>query len=372
MFHGLRFVLGKASRPLQQLIEEHGGVVGSKLGRMSTYFVQSYNDDDDGRLETASRLGVAVVPPSFVSACVASGALLDFVEFAAGQIPVEGFDPPLWPRLLEFPPAPRLFAPARADAREAHELPQTVDEFACMDRIRLDPQTAVLWTVVVRVAGRSQARAGALTELQSQANGFCAAHFALETRSMAPLTLKALDGEWGLVTGDSFYPIRSRGRGAARCFEALDLIAVLAELRPAPDALVVALCEGAIFEASSDDSDSDECDGSRLLGRATGDGACVVGLPAHDGSLLELVRTIVHEGSHMLGLDHCAFFACAMNANAVADAVSPLFFCCVCERKAWLALGFDPTARCRALLAACERLCFDAEALWLRTRLAGE
>ncbi|RUS70942.1 hypothetical protein EGW08_021299, partial [Elysia chlorotica] len=67
-----------------------------------------------------------------------------------------------------------------------------------------------------------------------------------------------------------------------------------------------------------------------------------------DGAVLwKLLKSSSHELCHLLGLQHCTFFQCAMNESAsVGEAMDqPLFLCPVCLRKLQKACGFDVLER---------------------------
>ncbi|XP_005096037.1 uncharacterized protein LOC101846067 [Aplysia californica] len=71
-----------------------------------------------------------------------------------------------------------------------------------------------------------------------------------------------------------------------------------------------------------------------------------------NGALLwKLFKTLSHETCHLLGLDHCQFFHCAMNeSGSVSEAMEqPLFLCPVCLRKLQQASQFDLLERYQQL-----------------------
>ncbi|MBW1986029.1 MAG: hypothetical protein JRI50_02185 [Deltaproteobacteria bacterium] len=82
-------------------------------------------------------------------------------------------------------------------------------------------------------------------------------------------------------------------------------------------------------------------------------------------------KVLVHETSHMFGLQHCIFFKCVMNgSNHLQESDSrPLHLCPVCLRKLQYSIGFEVVARYRQLLTLCQRLGFSDQARWLATRL---
>ncbi|ESO97497.1 hypothetical protein LOTGIDRAFT_78907, partial [Lottia gigantea] len=56
---------------------------------------------------------------------------------------------------------------------------------------------------------------------------------------------------------------------------------------------------------------------------------------------------ISHETCHLLGLQHCTFFHCAMNeSSSIQEAISqPLFLCPICLRKLQKCCRFDVLER---------------------------
>ncbi|MFP3866857.1 MAG: archaemetzincin [Desulfobacteraceae bacterium] len=83
-------------------------------------------------------------------------------------------------------------------------------------------------------------------------------------------------------------------------------------------------------------------------------------------------KVLVHETSHMFGLQHCIFFKCVMNgSNHLQESDSrPLHLCPVCLRKLQYSIGFEVVDRYHRLLPLCQGLGFTDEAQWLKTRLA--
>jgi len=63
--------------------------------------------------------------------------------------------------------------------------------------------------------------------------------------------------------------------------------------------------------------------------------------------LWKIIKTLTHESCHLLGLEHCLFFRCAMNeSSSVSEALQqPLFLCPVCLRKLQQACHFDVLER---------------------------
>lgn len=82
-------------------------------------------------------------------------------------------------------------------------------------------------------------------------------------------------------------------------------------------------------------------------------------------------HTLAHETGNMFGMQHCIYFACAMNgANHLDEADSqPLQLCPVCLRKLHATIGFDPLARDRRLIEVYQRLGFASDAEWIERRV---
>ncbi len=82
-------------------------------------------------------------------------------------------------------------------------------------------------------------------------------------------------------------------------------------------------------------------------------------------------KVLVHETSHMFGLQHCIFFRCVMNgSNHLQESdARPLFLCPVCLRKLHHNVGFNIITRYKNLYRFYLRLGFDNDAQWLAHRL---
>lgn len=86
-------------------------------------------------------------------------------------------------------------------------------------------------------------------------------------------------------------------------------------------------------------------------------------------------RTAAHELGHCLGLDHCIYYACAMQGSAsiAEDARQPPYLCPVDLAKVLQVTGTSTEQRYTALLEFCveheEAQLFVAFAAWLRARL---
>ncbi|KAF7346485.1 hypothetical protein MSAN_01876600 [Mycena sanguinolenta] len=89
-------------------------------------------------------------------------------------------------------------------------------------------------------------------------------------------------------------------------------------------------------------------------------------------------RTASHELGHCLGIDHCVYYACAMQGTAslTEDARQPPFLCPVDLAKMLAASGAGLEERYRAILDFCGRHphchLFAAFGAWIRAQLSGD
>jgi len=81
-------------------------------------------------------------------------------------------------------------------------------------------------------------------------------------------------------------------------------------------------------------------------------------------------KILVHEICHLLGLDHCIYFACVMNGSGhlAEDYSQPHHLCPVCLRKLALLTGLDEIARYRDLAVLYRLMGLDEEETWCRNR----
>jgi archaemetzincin len=103
--------------------------------------------------------------------------------------------------------------------------------------------------------------------------------------------------------------------------------------------------------------------------------------PSFDGSepapgdrqtlLRRSCRVLVHETSHMFGMQHCIYFNCVMNgANHLQEFdARPMHLCPVCLRKLFWSTGSDVKERYERLQAAYREIGLPDEAAWLANRL---
>ena len=82
-------------------------------------------------------------------------------------------------------------------------------------------------------------------------------------------------------------------------------------------------------------------------------------------------KLLVHELGHLLGLDHCIWFACLMNGSGHLreDFAQPMTLCPVELRKLRILTGCDLANRYAGLLAFFRRCRLDEEAEWVDRRL---
>jgi archaemetzincin len=94
--------------------------------------------------------------------------------------------------------------------------------------------------------------------------------------------------------------------------------------------------------------------------------------------LSRVCRTASHELGHCFGIDHCVYYACAMQgtASVIEDARQPPYLCPVDLAKVLRATGADENERYRALLKFCEKFkeahLFAAYGAWIQERLEQE
>ena len=89
-------------------------------------------------------------------------------------------------------------------------------------------------------------------------------------------------------------------------------------------------------------------------------------------------RTASHELGHCFGIDHCVYYACAMQgtASVIEDARQPPYLCPIDLAKVLRATGADEKDRYKALLEFCDRFkeaqLFAAYGAWIKGRLERE
>jgi len=80
--------------------------------------------------------------------------------------------------------------------------------------------------------------------------------------------------------------------------------------------------------------------------------------------LRRTLKVAMHETGHMVSIEHCRAYACAMaGSNSLAETDrAPLWLCPECVAKVWSATGVQPAARFEALARRCATWGLDAEA----------
>lgn len=111
-------------------------------------------------------------------------------------------------------------------------------------------------------------------------------------------------------------------------------------------------------EASFKENTAVFCFG-RFEPRVYMDGGQCSDITSLDGDLMyRLIRTISHETCHLLGIQHCVYFHCAMNeSSSLSTALSqPLLCCPFCTRKVQFALRFSLSDYYQVLYCICTQL----------------
>jgi len=82
-------------------------------------------------------------------------------------------------------------------------------------------------------------------------------------------------------------------------------------------------------------------------------------------------KLLVHEISHLLGIDHCIWYSCCMNGSGhlSEDFEQSMHLCPVDLRKLQTLCNFDVVERYKALLAFFEKHKLVTEAQWVRKRI---
>ena len=87
--------------------------------------------------------------------------------------------------------------------------------------------------------------------------------------------------------------------------------------------------------------------------------------------LLRSCKLLVHEVSHLLGIDHCIFYSCCMNGSGhlAEDFRQPMFLCPVDLHKLQHLCGFSVVERYKQLLRFFIDYNMEEESEWVRNRL---
>ena len=91
-----------------------------------------------------------------------------------------------------------------------------------------------------------------------------------------------------------------------------------------------------------------------IMGYSCGNGASVVSLTEcfdnkikdinyrNNNAFFEMVKTSLHELSHIFDIDHCVEFHCIMNSQYIKQSYkNPIYFCPICLCKLYVGLNLD-------------------------------
>ena len=119
-----------------------------------------------------------------------------------------------------------------------------------------------------------------------------------------------------------------------------------------------------------------------IMGFGCGSRSCVISIPdcydekiknsasADKAALYEMIKTVAHETSHTMGIDHCVEYSCIMNSQYVKEkSSSPIYFCPICIRKLHEAIKFDCPSRWQQLANYFTKNGFKGAAKWTQKRL---
>jgi len=166
-----------------------------------------------------------------------------------------------------------------------------------------------------------------------------------------------------------------------RRINVMNLLEILWDNLPEDAIAVVAITMEDIYESPSD----------ILMGRATGDGAAVISLNRFNTSITKdpkifssekqiawlsrVLPTIAHEVSHILGIDHCTYCKCLMNAwvedlEVPSSSVDqPYDLCPIDLQKLQHSLKFDIKTRFLKLFKYYSDLHLTTESNWFKKQL---
>jgi len=177
-----------------------------------------------------------------------------------------------------------------------------------------------------------------------------------EARRTADLTSRVVDGQAQLRTCDVFEYLKRRR-------------SLLPRPESAREMFTVALTSWDLYP---------DAGWSYVFGEAqvlSGVGVWSFARFAGDGSAAlfkRTARTLLHEISHLFGLDHCVYHECLMNGAIDIDEADtqPLHACPVCLRKLHSCLSPDLHSRYAALQSAFSQAGMSEEASWCGQRAA--
>lgn len=371
------FVVSHTEEPhLTGIIKANGGKVAKVLTEKADFFVQGYNKEDDGRLGEAGDNNVRVISPEYINECVEFNRVLEIQSQALGPEKTgTGFLPCLHTSAIE-----NCFKPPSLECREREELPQSFGEFLKTEKYLPTSERNVIYLLPFdkesrqsitkkRTADREvkTTNQGCLIQNEGKKivldriSKFLEAFFCMPVKVLPALFLTAGKKDATLKAGKYNYSIAVHRSGKNNIrLDAMEIIAILEELRPKDGFCILGI--------TSEDICEDPSDNAPLLGRATGDQVGVLSTCYHDkavsqtqaksrDSLRALLNTAAHETMHMFGMDHCSYYSCIMNSwsDPTADPskhpekVAPLHLCPVDLRKLHYSVGFHCITRYKNL-----------------------
>ncbi|CAD8072712.1 unnamed protein product [Paramecium sonneborni] len=138
-------------------------------------------------------------------------------------------------------------------------------------------------------------------------------------------------------------------------YESIDVFSifdVLIQIKPQHICSLIAIIDQNIFDPLEPESN--------ILGRACGDGVCVV---QFQDNKKEFYGTIVHELMHTLGFDHCYLWNCLMNETVDCCSIN---LCINDLEKLFLIKKYDKIKRYKCLLSFYMKEGFKEEILWVQ------
>lgn len=277
---------------------------------------------------------------------------------------MEDLDPPLRRAFDpgdDFKPIP---PPRPGDWLAAHvERGQTYDEFV-LGRLARPRPTASRRKIYILPLGKfAEDRSPPLESLKELADAFFALETVVlprqETEGLTLTTRKSpITGNVQILTGDVLAFLKKRLPRDAFCAIAV----TMEDLYPEPS-------WNFVFGQASLSERCGVYSFARLdpafYGSRRGEG---------DGKLFRRrsAAVLVHEVSHMFGLEHCIYFSCVLNgSNSLPESDSqPLTLCPVCLRKLRESIGFDVLDRYGKLLACYRKAGFEEETRWIEHRMS--
>ncbi|KAL0479352.1 archaemetzincin [Acrasis kona] len=362
LFSGKVFVISnsynKYTNPtytkVEILIKSNGGIVSKKISAKADYYVQSYEMDDDSKLELVKSLKISVIGHDYVEHCVQSGSKVNFKHYALSGKNKDNLDlvpliqkEDLFPKILDY-------------SREEEEQPQTFYDFIEMERYSPDEQKKYIYVAKLDVNG--DVNVNILMK-------FISAYFSLPTKQynnqVKVTPNKRRNKMCKIQIGDFVYDINTRKpvcKNTVTRINAMDVLDMLVEVIPKDAFCIVAITDQDIYEFDDDSS--------ILMGRATGDRVCVVSTCRFDlvNSKVEFnnfLKTLAHEICHVFGIDHCIFFSCVMNAIVGDENVEPMWLCPVDLSKLRKSVGFEIQHRYRNLITLFKEFSMTDEVSWI-------